>query len=562
MYSIQNRSSSPLGKKILLGTLFFIIVAIVGGIWYWNTHKKKIIRNELEKAINKKSNGLYKIKYDSLRLNEIAGDLSISNMHIVYDSMKYDSLLKEKSAPSVLLSINIPVINISGVKTPRALIENEIVGKKLQIINPTIEIFYTDTGKDSSRYIPAKETYEQILGDLDLIKIDTTELINATIITKNLKRKKDSILFSNANIRLIDAKIDSTSNADTTRLFFSREINFACEKISWRARSGLYQYSLSQFKFNSLNKDLSISNVAIKPQLSEDAFVKTMRFQSDRFDIDINDISIKSISTRALMNEILLGDKLEVKSGNIKVYRDLNIPRDHKNRSGTYPHQQLSFVPIPFVIPKATFSNILIQYRERNDITKKVGDVRFHNCFININNITNEPLSLQKNNICRIDISTRLLNLAPMKAALTLYLEDKQGRFSIDGSASNIDATKLNELVVPMGMAKIKKGSVKKLDFKLKGNNYRADGSVTVLYDDLKIDFLELDDERKMNKKHLTSFISNIIIKDSNPDDGETRIGEVHHDRDMNRSFYNLIWKSIFEGINKTIGNKRKMKRP
>jgi hypothetical protein len=442
------------------------------------------------------------------------------------------------------------------------LIDKEIAAGKLQVINPTVEIFYTNAGKDSSMHMPSKEIYEQILGDLNLIKIDTTEFRNATIITKSIKKEKDSVVFKNTNILLANVIVDSTSNADTTRFLFAKEINFGCEKISWHASSNLYQYTVNQLKFNSTDKNLTIQHVNINPQLSEDAFVKAMRFQSDRFNINFNDISIKNVSARQLMNEILLGDKLEVKSGSIKVYRDLGIPRDHKNRSGTYPHQQLSLVPLSFVIPKAIFSNIFIQYRERNDITRKVGDVRFNNCFININNITNEPSALQKNNICRIDISSRLLNLAPMKVALTLHLEDKQGKFSIEGSGSGLDATKLNELAVPMGLANIKKGELKNIDFKLNGNNNRADGSVTVLYDDLKIDFLELDDERKMNKKHLTSFISNIIIKNSNPDDGETRVGEVHHERDMNRSFYNLIWKSIFEGINKTIGNKRKMKRP
>ena len=150
-----------------------------------------------------------------------------------------------------------------------------------------------------------------------------------------------------------------------------------------------------------------------------------------------------------------------------------------------------------------------------------------------------------------------------MKAALTLHLEDRQGRFSIEGSsAGSIDAAKLNQLAVPMALAEIKEGKLKNLDFKLTGNNTRADGSVTVLYDNLDIDFLEMGNDQKLNKKHLTSFISNFVLKKSNPDDGETRVEEVHHERDMNRSFYNLIWKSIFEGISKSIGNKRKMKRP
>jgi len=561
MQGIQDKPKNAWAKKLGLGiALSLLIIAGVALIW-WNTHKKKIIRNEIEKAIAKKSNGLYSIKYDSLGIDEVAGYMSINNMKIVFDSLKYDSLKKISSAPSVLLKINIPAISISGVKTPKALISKEIVAGKLKVINPVVEIFYTHAGKDSSRYIPPKEIYEQILGDLNMIKIDSTELINARIITKSIKGK-DSVVFMNTNILLTDVIVDSTSNADTTRLLFSKQIGFACENISWSDASGFYKYAVNQLKFNSIDKDLTIDHINIIPRLNEDAFVKAMRYQTDRFDIDLNDIRIQNVNTKELMNEILLAEKLIVKSGSLKVYRDLNIPRDHKNRSGTYPHQQVSEVPIPFIIPHATFSNIFIQYRERNDITKRVGDVRFYNCFLTINNITNEPSALRKNNICRVDMSGNLLNLIPMKAMLSLYLEDKEGKFSIEGSGSSVAATNLNQLTEPMGLATIRKGNLKSIDFKLVGNNYRTDGTVKVLYNDLKVDFLELDDEMQMNKKHLTSFISNIVLKNENPHNGETRIGEVHHERDMNRSFYNLVWKSIFEGINKTIGNKKKMKRP
>ena len=554
--------SSHTGRKITLGILLFLSIVVIAGIWYWNTHKKQIIRDKLENAIAKKSDGLYKIKYDSLGINEIAGDLSVTNMNIVYDSTKYAALIKNGSTPSILLKINIPGINISGVKTPRALIDKEIVAHKLQITNPTIEIFYTHSGKDSSRHVPAKEIYEQILGNLSLIRIDSAEIRNATIITKSLGKEKDSMLFTNTNITLVNVNVDSTSSTDTTRVLFAKEMNFTCEKLSWYASTKLYRYTIDQIVFNSADKDLTIQHIGVNPQLSEDAFAKSLRFQSDRFDADFNMIRIKNVSTRQLMNEELIADALEVNGGNVKIYRDLNIRRDNINRSGTYPHQQIMLAPIPFLVPKAIFSNIFIGYREKNDITKQVGDVRFYNCFFNINNLTNKRTALEKNNICSIDLTTRLLNVAPAKVSLLLPIGNKEGKFSIEGSAGGADATTLNKLIVPMGMARIKKGNVNSVYFKLKGNNYRADGSVTVLYDNLNIEFLEMDDDKTFNKKHITSFISNIVLKNSNPDDGETRVGEVHHERDMNRSFYNLIWKSVFEGMNKTIGNKRKMKRP
>jgi hypothetical protein len=250
--------SSHTGRKITLSILLFLSVVVIAGIWYWNTHKKQIIRDKLENAIAKKSDGLYKIKYDSLGINEMAGDLSVTNMNIVYDSTKYAALIKNGSAPSILLKINIPEINISGVKTPRALIDKEIVAHKLKITNPVIEIFYTHKGKDSSRHVPAKEIYEQILGNLSLIKIDSAEIRNATIITKSLGKEKDSMLFTNTNITLVNVNVDSTSSTDTTRVLFAKEMNFTCEKLSWYASTKLYRYTIDQIAFNTADKDLTI----------------------------------------------------------------------------------------------------------------------------------------------------------------------------------------------------------------------------------------------------------------------------------------------------------------
>src|SRR5436190_216251 len=161
MPAIPKKSASIHKKTIGLSIALSLLIIVTVGVWYWNTHKKKIIRKEIEKAITKKSNGLYNVKYDSLGIDELAGYISISNMNIVYDSLKYDSLKKTGAAPSELLRINIPGISLSGVKTPRALINNEIVARKLQVINPVVEIFYTHAGKDSSRHLPQKEIYEQ-----------------------------------------------------------------------------------------------------------------------------------------------------------------------------------------------------------------------------------------------------------------------------------------------------------------------------------------------------------------------------------------------------------------
>ena len=112
-------------------------------------------------------------------------------MQLVYDSAVYISLREKNDVSPTLLKITIPSILVTGVKTPRALLSKEIVGKKLHIINPVIDIFYTKAGKDSARNIPTRDVYQQILGNLNMIQIDTLEITGAQISTRNLKTGKN-----------------------------------------------------------------------------------------------------------------------------------------------------------------------------------------------------------------------------------------------------------------------------------------------------------------------------------------------------------------------------------
>jgi hypothetical protein len=94
MHTIKTRfkkaRSTRKGRLILSSFFFLIILAIAGGVLYWQTNKKKFIRERLESAIDKTSGGFYAIKYESLDLDEITGFLSITNLRLGYDSNKYN----------------------------------------------------------------------------------------------------------------------------------------------------------------------------------------------------------------------------------------------------------------------------------------------------------------------------------------------------------------------------------------------------------------------------------------------------------------------------------------
>lgn len=556
---IKKATSTPVGKIIAISILLVLISAIAGGIIYWKIYRKQIIRNELENAISRKSQGLYSIRYDNLKLDEAAGNLAVANMKLEYDSMKYISLLEKNDAPPTLLKITIPSIIVSGVKTPRALLSKEIVGKKLHIINPVIDIYYTHAGKDSARNIPTTDVYKQILGELSMIQIDTLEITGAHITTHNIKTGRKNIQLSNAFIRLIDVALNEKNGKDPNQLFFAQQLFLECEKFSWRSANRLYNYSVDSVSLNSVSNVINVKRFHIDPTLSEDAFVKSLPAQDDRFDFTFSNIRIRNADIRQLFNENIIADSMHIGSASFKIYRDLSIPRDKKNRVGTYPHQLLNKTPVSITVKKLILANAFVEYKEKNKITAQSGKVQFHNVYASITNLTNNKDVIKANNVMRADISTKFLNKATLKVVWQFYLQNPRGRFDIKGNMGSIAAIHANPLTEPMGPAKLEDGQINSLQFDFEGNNYGADGTVKMLYNDLKLSILEKDeDSKKLDKKGLASFVANIVVKNHNPKEKEDpRIIQVNLERDTNRSIFYLVWKSIFKGIKETVGIKK-----
>ncbi len=544
-------------KIVLISILFFVLAIIGFGFLYWNTHKNKIIKTELEKAIVKSNDGFYKISYDDMKIDETAGYLSVRNMKLRFDSVRYRSLEKENKVPSMVFNIDIPEINVVGVRTARALLDKEIVGRKLEIKNPVVDLQYTYKGKDSTRNVPTQEVYRQILGNMDMIQIDSVLITGAQIRTSNRNSGKLIIDVKDVDFSLMDVKVDSASYMDSSRFLFAKGINGNVAKIAWPSPNRLYDYIAENISLNSTAGTLSANQILIRPRLGENAFVNAILTQDDRFNFSFNNVVFSGIDMQKLSDEYLKAETMTIGSSVFKVYRDLARPRDKKNRVGYYPQQVLDDVPLMFNIKKINVRNSFVEYKERNHITRQSGLVQFYNVNGTITNFTNDKHA--PNKIMKAFISSNFLNKTPVKTSWAFYLFDPKGRFDVSGTVSGIDGKDVNALAEPMGPASIKEGRFNGLTFDLHGNDYSMNGTVKLLYEDLKVALLEKDKgATETDKKFLTSLFANFVIKNSNPKgDDEVRVQQVSLARDINRSLFYLCWKTIFKGIRETVGIKQ-----
>ncbi len=543
----------------ILGFILAASVIIAGaGLWYWKTHKKKIIRNELEKAIREKSQGLYKINYAGLELDEVTGFLSVSSFTLKYDSIKYIQLESQQKQPYLPFPISIPQIEVTGVQTDRALLEKEIRGRHLVIQNPVVEIIYTNAGKDSSRTIPDKQVYQQILGNLNLIRLDTVVISGAEVITKSMKTGKTYVHFFNTAVTMFDVAVDSTADADTTRLLFAKEVNVDCEKFTWQSKNKLYNYQADSIAFRSAQSHIRVKSLSVRPQLKEDEFVRSFPVQTDRFDFAIRNIQLKNADFYSLADESIIADTLQVGSASFKIYRDRNQPAVTASAVGNYPHQVIRQIPFKLDIKKGIVGNIFIEYKEKSSITHQTGKVQLWNTSAYITNITNRKESIARNNLMVFDMRSRLLNKIPIAVRWTFYLGDPNGKFAIRGKGGQGEAIDLNPLTIPMGPVELTSGHINGFEFDMTGSDYTMNGKVKLLYNDLHIALLKKDDDSiHFKKKKVTSLFANMKIKNANPEkDKEPRIASINYQRNIHASIFNLAWKSFFTGVQEITGAK------
>jgi hypothetical protein len=149
-----------------------------------------------------------------------------------------------------------------------------------------------------------------------------------------------------------------------------------------------------------------------------------------------------------------------------------------------------------------------------------------------------------------LQFNSRFLDQASLHVQMNMRLNDHQGRFHLDAQMDTLTAGTLNPLLKPMALAELDKGKIDRLIYHLDATNTYAKGTLDFIYEDLSIKLLKKDDDKnKYKTKALPTFAAGILLKKSNPMHGKTRIGNIDYTRDIHRSIFNLMWKSLFSGI-------------
>jgi hypothetical protein len=366
---------------------------------------------------------------------------------------------------------------------------------------------------------------------------------------------KSNYSLGNITIKVNDIKANQLIDLQMHPMNFTKEAEVTLASFSTSSKDKSYQFNFKNMSLNSLTKELKIGSFNVDPFASEKVFANKFRFQRDRFDITFTGISLKNINMNSLLDKQLVASDLLISNANAKIYRDLHKPLEKKSRVGNYLSQLLEKIDEPLNISKATISNAFIQYRENEFVSDSIGVVTFLNSKLNISNITNIPSAIQKNNELNISFDTKVLSEIPLTGNFKFIMNSNDGGFVVDGHVGGFDALLLNKVSIPMTLIKINSGKINSVDFHFNGNNTSAGGDFVMKYNDLKLEVLKRDkNTTKVKKRHFLSLAANFLVQNNNPGSSGLRKVNAKYQRNIYKSFFNLVWKTIFAGMKETAG--------
>ena len=543
-------------KKALIFTVvgIFGLLLIVSTIGFWSI--KPMLSKRIKTAVLQATDSLYQLNFKDIHYNLISGNAEVLNVVWRADSNLYESLKIAKKLPDNIYQGKVNKIRLSGLQPWTIFFSNKLELGTISITDPNVELLHEKQDYNSLK--TAKSPYQIISKFVKSFSVNKVvfQNINFTYHNQAKSNKTHVSRIENLDLEVSDLLIDSTSEKDKQRFYYTKECVFKLKKVQIPSQDSLNTIKINELLFSTKTRSLSVKHLVVQPRFKEMEYsIRTNG--DDRIGVIFNDIELKDINIEELFrNKKIYAKSLNINQGNLNVFTDtriFNVPPKSPYRP--FPHEAFRDWNLKFMIDKVNMRNFNINYSEYNPETKLAGNVIFRRVTGRIKNFTNDTLALKNNPNCQVIFNGSLMN----KAAITLKFDfdmlAPKSDFVFMGNVKKMEILHLNQVTSSLGFAKAEKGTLNEFTCNLKGDKYGLKGSATMLYQDLNITILKKGDEPGLKKRKLLSFFANqFVIKDSNPTGkSPVRVSTIQYERIPTKPFFYTLWKGILSGITKSV---------
>ncbi len=398
----------------------------------------------------------------------------------------------------------------------------------------------------------------------DTYKIEAIRVGNCKVTDARILGLRDSTLsVGNIGVTLTHFILHPDSIAKHNLPFHSEKFELSVADLAYKIDPH-NKIEIGLLDYNSKPSTATIQSFALVPLHDPVKYGQVIGEQASWLSIKNSKTTINNLDFEALIgNKAIHAKNIIVDDVVIDVFRDKRLPFPaHQVRE--LPHRDLKELPFGVKIDSLVLKKGRVEYVEQSAKVDATGSIYFDNMQASIINITNDTMRILSNPVMTAKIETEMYGVAKTVAHFDFNLADPEYGYQYTTAIGSFDLLKLNEILEPAILAKVKEGQLNSLQQVVTANDNYAQGEMIFRYDNLKVGLIKgMDDPNPGVGKALATFFANTFIVRSRNPAPFLRKSDVFYERNHSKSIFDFLVKSTLSGVVESIGarsNRKKIK--
>lgn len=530
---------------VLSGALlaFLATVALLANVFV-----EPVLRKKLHTLIVEGADSLYTYSLGDLHVNFFGGDVGVHNLHIAVDSNRYFQLKNAGALPALVMQLDINSAHIKGIGIFSLLFSKKILINEISSEDADIKLNRFPRPRDSTGGVKEKtplwKALQPRIRDLVVNKIN---LNGIKLLYKNAESSEGKLQFNRCDAHFETIRIDSVAAQDTSNLGYVKNFSLRLNDLKFRTTDSTYKLKAKWITYNSAQRLLEIDSFKLQPTLKNNERTDTL--QKSWYTVTFDKVSFLGLRLdRYLRLNRAEADSVVFQNPSLAVYQDKKGLKSYQSKIGKYPHQLLVNADAVIDIKEFVTRNMEIAVTEKDEVTREEGTINLDGINLRVANIVNDPELLRRNPVSTAEADGRIIG-SPIQASFRFYLDSAAGRFDMSGHIGRVRAAQVNPIATRLANIEVPSVDISSIDFFVRGEDYEASSDVQMRYSNLSLIFRKRNGETGTNKtrKFLTKILNRYGIHTSNA--GERSAKGVRVARLTTQSFFGIIWKAVFEGM-------------
>ncbi|PRY15586.1 hypothetical protein CLV24_102208 [Pontibacter ummariensis] len=541
---------SWMGYTLVCFVLLIFAVALYADDWLEDT---------LRSVVRQKSKGVYALRLQDVRVGLRGGEITLAGVRLEPDFQRWQALPDSSQMP-MLYRAQADRISIEGLSIWDLIISSPIRVRMLFMETPTVQA-YRMKGNDDDKNKPL---YEQLSGRLKRLTLDSLRInAGSFFFRSDYKNTYNDVALQGLNLRMQDLSLDSVAFVAEERVLYARRIRVNVDTTDFLLPKGLYRLRTGPIAVDTQTRSLEAKQVQLVPLFSPTGMAKSVGEVVSWMEGTAPLVQLQDIDFGAYVKKSgFMARSVTVQNPRLYTYTDLK--HFTKKSDKELPHQWVQRLEHRLDVDTVEIKNLNVRYEELQLESDKKGYITFENTNITMTNLTNVPEVMSRKTPAVLRASTRVMGSTPLNCTMRLPFLSENFYHDLEGNIGAFDPAILNPILEPSMFVTVESGHVQEGHFQFKLDEEDAEGSMTVLYDNLEIELLSkrAGVRQPLGKEILSEVINWVAIKEENPDEpGEKpRVAQVRVSRDRKSSALSYWKDCLADGFLSSMGLKQQAK--